>query len=125
MSNGYSPKYPLQFSAYGGYAQNDNILSVIKQNLKMLLLTIPGERIMYPDLGVGFKKYLFEQSSEDVYEEIRDRIYSQVEEYMPFLNIEEISITPDMQEGNAISVIIYYFINNLSKRDLLALDISN
>ena len=31
----------------------------IKQNFKNLILTVPGERVMLPDFGVGLKQYLF------------------------------------------------------------------
>ena len=39
----------------------------IKQNLKMLLLTIPGERVMEPNFGVGLKTYLFSNFHQDIY----------------------------------------------------------
>ena len=30
---------------------------MIKQNLKMLILTNPGERVMDPEFGVGIKQF--------------------------------------------------------------------
>ena len=125
MSNGYSPVFPLQFSAYGGYALNQDIKSVIKQNLKMLFLTSPGERIMYPNLGVGLKRFLFEQSTEETYDAIKDRIYSQVEEYMPFIDINELIIEQDQEEMNLINIKMYYYIPSLSAQDVLSLNVSN
>ena len=125
MSNGYSPVFPLQFSAYGGYTLNQDIKSVIKQNLKMLFLTSPGERIMYPNLGVGLKRFLFEQSTEETYDAIKDRIYSQVEEYMPFIDINELIIEQDQEEMNLINIKMYYYIPSLSAQDVLSLNVSN
>ena len=125
MSNGYSPVFPLQFSAYGGYTLNQDIKSAIKQNLKMLFLTSPGERIMYPNLGVGLKRFLFEQSTEETYDAIKDRIYSQVEEYMPFIDINELIIEQDQEEMNLINIKMYYYIPSLSAQDVLSLNVSN
>ena len=60
---GYSPKLPLVFDKTedGPYGLNKTILETIKQNLKMLLLTNPGERIMNSDFGVGVRVFLFQQ----------------------------------------------------------------
>lgn len=125
MTFGYSPKFPLHLSPYGGYEQNTDVLSVVKQNFKMLLLTVPGERIMYPDLGVGFKKYLFESSNQETYDEIKNRIKSQANKYMPYIKIREISIDMDQENMNAINVIILYYVTALSQEDVIRLSIFN
>ena len=64
MSN-YSPKLPLLINGSNGYENNQTVLADIQQNLKMVLLTSPGERIMDPNFGVGMKRYLFEQNRFD------------------------------------------------------------
>ena len=51
-------KLPLQRSTINGFGMNKEILSVVQQNLKMLILTIPGERTMIPNYGVGLKTFL-------------------------------------------------------------------
>jgi len=61
---------PLRYSTTDGYQMNKTIKRLIKQNLKMLLLTNPGERVMDPTFGVGLSAYLFENFAEDVYAEI-------------------------------------------------------
>ena len=61
MSN-YSPKLPLTLNPINGFENNQTVPSVVLQNLKMIILTSPGERIMDPNFGVGIKQYLFEQN---------------------------------------------------------------
>jgi len=57
MPSGLSPKLPLTVSeVFGPYNLNTNFEDLAKQNLKMLILTIPGERIMDPNFGVGLRR---------------------------------------------------------------------
>jgi phage baseplate assembly protein W len=64
---------------------------MVNQNLKMLILTNPGERVMEPEFGVGIKQFLFESFSSDVYARIDNKIREQVQEYMPIVTVEEVN----------------------------------
>ena len=83
---GYSAKLPL-FSVEDGYALNKTVEDTVKQNLKMLMLTTPGERIMLPNFGAGLIKYLFELDNPALYSGIRSTIESQVKLWLPFVEI--------------------------------------
>ena len=56
---GIAPKLPLQLDEVDGYRLTKTIKETVQQNLKMIVLTSPGERIMNPDFGVGLRNYLF------------------------------------------------------------------
>ena len=48
MPIGYSPKLPLTLDEEdGAYGLTKNLRQLTRQNLKMILLTSPGERIIY------------------------------------------------------------------------------
>ena len=115
MSN-YSPKLPLQLDGSNGYENNQTILEVIQQNLKMILLTSPGERIMDPNFGVGMKRFLFEQNNSSTYSIIRARIKRQVQQYMGFLQIHDILFSTEENNdnitANELLVTIKFSINN-------------
>lgn len=119
MTN-YSPKFPLSFTPSGGYSSNTTIKEVVKQNIKNLMLTSPGERIMIPDFGVGIRNFLFEQNSIDTVSVIRSRIEDQVRSYMPFIELQE--ILPEFNE-NQLYIRIKYFIIPLSEEDILSINI--
>lgn len=119
MTRGYSPKFPLSFSTEGGYTLNKSIIEVFKQNLKNLILTNPGERIFDSKFGVGLKRFLFEPRTEEVNQAIKNRIYIQVAEYMPFIDIRAIDIANDENDENTIYLSITYFIKNISLIDRL------
>ena len=60
-------RLPITRNDINGYTMIGDFSTLIKQNLKMLILTDPGERVMIPEFGVGIKSYLFENFSEVVY----------------------------------------------------------
>lgn len=106
---GYSPKLPLsRDSSEGLYGMNKTATESIKQDLKMLVLTNPGERMMNPDYGVGIKQILFELDTGDTSSFLIDRINQQVKNYMNFLEIIDLSVQTDTSNENSINVTIYY-----------------
>ena len=52
-------RLPLTLDSTDGFGMIKTIRDMIKQNLKMLVLTNPGERVMEPDFGVGISQFLF------------------------------------------------------------------
>lgn len=99
MSNGLSPKLPLTKSPQDGYALNKNYVEMLQQNLKMLILTAPGERIMEPLFGVGLRNYLFRNNVEQVKNDISASIRRQVETYMPFIEVVKIRLESGIIDG--------------------------
>ena len=119
MAYGLSPKLPLMKDPQDGYALNKIYLEMVKQNFKMLVLTSPGERIMYPTFGVGLRNFLFESADERTYDLIRERILQQTQKYMPFIEVSNIIIS-DILSGpgsteltNSIDLKIEFFIKPL------------
>jgi len=88
---GLSPKLPLTRDVQNGYSLNKTYRSMIQQNVKMLLLTAPGERIMDPSFGVGLKTHLFNQNNTDSQAVIEAEIREQISKYMPFVKVVKIS----------------------------------
>ena len=108
MAEGLSIALPLSLDPLDGpYKSNKTLEEVADQNLKMIILTAPGERVMNPDFGVGVRNYLFEQETPFLAEEIRNNIKSQVERYAPFIKIQKLNINIDSDNG-VLSVQIKY-----------------
>ena len=123
---GYSPLLPLAYDNESGpYDMLTTLDGIIKQNLKMLLLTSPGESIMMPDYGVGLKNYLFMQNTIVTKDDIRSKIMQQVSIFMPFLENIDIDIN-DVDEigSNAVSIIISYFVGPLEKQGYVQMVLS-
>ena len=113
MSN-ISPVLPLRRDPANGFANNHTEIEAIIQDLKMLLLTSPGERIMDPNFGVGMRRFLFEQNNSATHSTIRAKIIRQVLEYLPFIEIEDIKFSSENNDAsiksNALMVTIKFII---------------
>ena len=119
-SYGYSPIFPLVNDVDGPYSMHQDLAENVKQNVKFLLLTNPGERIMTPDYGVGLKRFLFEQNAPAVAAQINNKISEQFKKFMPFLALKSSVISPPDDE-NLITVQVSYAIKPLSFEDTLKL----
>ena len=110
----YTPQLPLSRGYSFDYEYIDDIPNLVKQNLKNILLTIPGERTMDPDFGVGISNYLFENMG-SFEGEMKGRIFSQVSKYAPFIDLKDVIITSE--EDNILRVNLQYIIPSLSIED--------
>jgi phage baseplate assembly protein W len=119
---GFSPKLPLQQGNVDGIGLNTTFEEVVKQNIKMILLTNPGEKIMDPNFGVGLLGYLFEQNTENTFESIKIKIIEQIRIYYPFVEIINLNVSPhgDSQfKPHTLSVKLEYVILSSSLKDAL------
>ena len=108
MASGYSPKLPISRDLDDGYALTKSLEQVASQNLKHLLLTSPGERMMDPDFGVGLKRYLFEMRTEEVNYEMNSKIREQVSKYLSYIVIQNINFENDSNNANLVNIMIIY-----------------
>jgi phage baseplate assembly protein W len=111
---GLSTKLPLAFSErYGHFDQNEDVFEQIKQNLKDLLLTAPGERFIELEYGVGLYDYLFEPMTARTLSRVENTINAQIATYMPFVLVRNLSVlegTDNIGGGAALSVVIDYVV---------------
>ena len=110
---------PLALDDNDGFVMLKSFKKTIKQNFKMLLLTIPGERVMDPNFGVGMATYLFENHHESVASEIETKIRKQVDIYMPAINVLDIAFDASSIDSNKLGVAITYAIPDIGVKDLL------
>jgi len=113
-------KFPLEINEETGsftvYNMSE-LTEVVNQNIKMILLTNPGERIFNNDFGVGLTRYLFLMRSQVIngvdgdsnYPPLREYILSQLKTYMPYVTVGNLEIFPS---ENLITVKFNYFIND-------------
>lgn len=88
--NGFGPRLPLINS---GTDTIRTFKDEARQNFINLCLTIPGERVMDNNFGIGMKSFLFEPNDEFLRAKISERIVSQTSEYLPYINILDISFS--------------------------------
>jgi phage baseplate assembly protein W len=132
MAVGYAPQLPLHTTNEDGpYALLKTLEGVAAQNLKMVVLTSPGERIMDGKFGVGIKNYLFWQYVPATLSNIENRIRAQTIKYLPYIKISNIIFNngQDVVAGgvlsdNLLSIRIEYNIVPLEIGAVLTIPIS-
>ena len=107
---------PLRRDLIDGFVMNKDIRSLIKQNLKMLILTNPGERVMIPSYGIGVKKFLFEQEGEATLLKIDDAIRSGISRFMPAISIVDVLYDSSNIENNSLGIRLLYRIPTINFR---------
>ena len=74
----------------GVFATNYTTLQQASNNLKNLILTRKGERMMQPEFGCDVWKVLFEQLTDGIEQSIENAIVNAVSTWLPYLNIDTI-----------------------------------
>ena len=126
MSTGFQPLVingNLERSTEDGFALVKSLKQNIKQNLKMLLLTSPGERPMSPRFGVGMRRYLFEMQSDEVFAAIDSKIREQVSIYLPYVKIQRVQFDKSNIDKNQIKLKLVYSVPRVSLNDVLITDV--
>jgi len=130
MSSGLAAKLPLTVdNTFGAYNLITDFEELATQNLKMLVLTSPGERMMDVDFGVGLRNYLFLLNDTSTYEMIRESIFQQVQSYLPYIVITSVNfLVPENNSDlypNTISVVINFHIPRLKIFSVLQVDVDS
>lgn len=93
MAIGFTLPFSKSIGSVGYLETTNDEISATIQNLKSLLVTNWGDRVMHFYFGCNLVDFLFENRSvEETKIEIADRITSQVATWMPYVNIQEINI---------------------------------
>lgn len=131
--SGISAKLPITTSNIDGtYRLTKTVSEALSQNLKMIILTNPGEKMMNLNFGVGLRKYLFEQNTPEVYGEISSKIQEQAGRYLPQINIKNIKFnetnlgnvdSENMMDSALVSITIEFSVRPLIKLNTLVIPI--
>lgn len=83
---------PIQRGNGGYFAQSYQTSEQVKSNIKNLILTRKGERLMHPNFGTDLYNSLFNQNTDDLEVEIERSIDRAIQEWMPYISIDEILV---------------------------------
>ena len=120
--NSINLKFPLKSYKRGFFQGNTDTISAVRENIKTLLLTTNGERVMHGELGTNIpalQGQLFEPISRDeTFENIRFEIETAIQTYLPYIRILNIRMITQEEEpllgNNKIRVSMSYAISDQS-----------
>jgi phage baseplate assembly protein W len=94
----------------GGRIQMSEYEQDIKEAIRVILMTNPGERVMRPDFGAGLTDFLFEPLSTTTLEQIRTRVNNALVDWEPRIDIQTITVTVDNSEPNKVLIAMSYWV---------------
>jgi len=99
----------LRFSGPSGpFNSTYSTQNQIKSNLLNLLLTNKGERVFNPEFGADLGTALFEGINENIVDTITDLINTNVEIFVPEVQIRDVVVDINTPDNNAVSVTVKY-----------------
>ena len=101
-------RFPLAYSESGLFYRTKTILEQAKANLRNLLLTSKGERVMQPEFGSTLTDILFEQG-DDVQNEVDESIREATSFWLPYININDIVVIQN--DSNIVDVSIDFSVS--------------
>ena len=107
----------------GDPKQNFTTRKQIHDNLRNLILTMKGERVMQPTYGSDLYFLLFEPLDEsDLTDAARQSIQTAVSEFMPFVEIKLIQVTVE-QDNSRVLIEVDYDVDGFPTPEVLNLTI--
>ncbi len=100
-------RFPLDHSQEGFFYKTKTILEQAKSNMRNLLLTSLGERVMQPEFGSTLMDIIFNQGP-DVQNDVDESIREAVSNWLPYIIINEINM---FQENNQVDVSIDFSVS--------------
>jgi phage baseplate assembly protein W len=92
-------------STEGYFASTSTTIEAVKNNIRNLLNTHQGERLMQPSIGIDLKRYLFEPISSEIILQIQNSILDLFEYWLPFVEVHDIQV---FMNNNTLSVKIVF-----------------
>jgi phage baseplate assembly protein W len=110
----YGITLPVKRGNTGYFEQAFSSFEQSKSNLKNLLLTRKGERLMQPNLGSGLHELLFEQADEQLEQRLQEEITNTVNFWLPYISISEIEVTmtDEMKDRNQVDMKVVFTVGN-------------
>jgi phage baseplate assembly protein W len=116
---------PLRKGNNGYFEVSYTTKEQIKSNIKALLLTQKGERLMQPNFGSDLKRCLFEPIGKNLDSFIEDSIMQAIDTWMPYVTIESIVYDTDntLKDRNRIDLELKYSLKYSNSQTLEQLNI--
>lgn len=102
------PLFPLPDA--GGQLQYPTLEESVRQFIKVVLRTRPGEQLMRPDFGAGLENFLHEPNNLTTRRRIRDLISETLARWEPRIIVDRIEVAEVPEQPNKIRVELAYLL---------------
>jgi len=95
----------------GYFASTSTTIEAVKNNIRNLVNTHQGERLMQPNLGLNLRNYMFEQFTDETLLSVQNDIVDTFKVWLPFVEIRDIQVSMDENDSigkNKMSINIVF-----------------
>jgi phage baseplate assembly protein W len=87
----------------------------VRQCVRILLLTEPGERLMREEFGAGLRRFLFDPNTPTVRQQISERIAQAIARWEPRVAVQAVEVESDPDDPRIVHIqILFRLIANQS-----------
>jgi phage baseplate assembly protein W len=79
----------------------------VRQSIRIILDTDPGERVMRPSFGCGLRRYLMKPNTVAIRSLIADDVRRALDSFEPRIRVESVSVTPGEDPSEVLIAIAY------------------
>ncbi|AXT61397.1 hypothetical protein D1816_13915 [Aquimarina sp. AD10] len=117
LGKGWS--FPPEFYAHGAAVEMKEGEDDIKQSLQILLSTALQERIMQSGFGCDLNRFLFEETSQGVINDIRSTVSNAILNHESRILVDDIKLENSDLENGLITISIDYTVHMTNTRSNL------
>lgn len=104
---GQGMAFPPRVGVDGRLAQSEGEENV-RESIRLILLTEPGERLLREDFGCGLRRFLFEPNTVTTRQLIGERIKQSLARWEPRVIIDEVLVEADEENPRLIGINIMF-----------------
>ena len=120
---GQGMAFPPRVLPGGGIAWSsgeDNI----REAIRIVLMTEPGERLYLPTFGAGLGRFLFEPNTASTHTLIAERIQSALKTWEPRVKVESVDVAVDSSDPQAAIATLTYRLVATQAQERVSLAVS-
>tara|TARA_B100001996_G_C18444926_1_gene509865 strand:+ start:104 stop:520 length:417 start_codon:yes stop_codon:yes gene_type:complete len=99
---------PLNHNVSGFFKRSKTVREQVKSNIRNLLLTAKGERVMQPTFGCDITSQLFEQIDSETLENMDIDIRQALGTWLPYVVINDLFVMRNQTNENEINISLEY-----------------
>jgi phage baseplate assembly protein W len=91
----------------------------VRQSVRIIIGTDPGERVMRPDFGAGLRAFVFGVLDANARQRIQTRVREALVQWEPRIDVESVGVRVDASDRSLLLIDVAYRVRGTNTRDNL------